>query len=97
MSRRVEIKVPSEIQANIERAEADWKEQLSTTRQVFANFARSAKPGPKDSAKWYGYASQLRLNPWTASYVWEHTLITGPGKFQWKDDGGILRYIYGRR
>ena len=96
MSKRVEIKIPSEIQANVERAESDWKEQLSTTRQAFANFARSAKPGPKDSAKWYAFAAQLRLNRWTASYVWDHTSITGPGKFEWKDDGRILRYVYGR-
>ena len=97
MSKRVEIKAPSEIQANIERAEADWKEQLSDTRQAFSNFARSAKPGPKDSAKWYAYASQLRLNPWTASYVWDHTSIIGPNKFEWKHDGNVLRYVYGRR
>ena len=97
MARRVQIKIPSEIQANVERAESDWNRQLSDARRAFANFARSAKPGPRDSADWYGYASQLHLNPWTASYVWDHTSITGPGRYEWKDDGDVLRYVYGHR
>ena len=97
MARRTEIKIPSEIQANVERAKSDWNEQLSETRQAFASFVRSAKPDPKDSTKWYAYATQLRLNRWTASYVWDHTSIMGPGKFEWKDDGGVLHYVYGRR